>query len=202
MPRLAEAIARIDELHREDPETIAVDGVPRPAELVYAERMSAMLQDLLPAASEALCLAARAQHVHRWSLPRARYPMNRAGYHAWRNEQKRRHAAAAVEIMRACDYDDATMARVAALVRKEGLKSDPEAQMLEDVSCLVFLEHYAEAFARKHPESKTVGILAKTWRKMSPEGHAALEQRQVPKPVRELLARALRPDRPDRPEAS
>ncbi len=55
-------------------------------------------------------------------------------------------------------------------VRKERLKSDAEAQTLEDVACLVFLEHYLGDFMAKIDEDKLAGILAKTWNKMSPRG--------------------------------
>jgi hypothetical protein len=34
-------------------------------------------------------------------------------------------------------------------VRKEQLRSDAEAQILEDVACLVFLRYYALSFARE-----------------------------------------------------
>jgi len=58
-----------------------------------------------------------------------------------------------------------------------GLPADayhyPEAQLLEDVICLVFLEHYFAEFAKGHDEEKVIGILRKTWRKMSDRGHEA-----------------------------
>ncbi len=50
----------------------------------------------------------------------------------------------------ACGYSDAEIARAGALIRKENLRGDAEAQTLEDVACLVFLEHYAADFAAKH----------------------------------------------------
>ena len=50
------------------------------------------------------------------------------------------------------------------------MRSDAEAQTLEDVACLVFLRYYAENFAAKHPREKVFDILLKTQRKMSPRG--------------------------------
>jgi hypothetical protein len=78
------AISRIDAANAEDPNTILVDGAERPAELVYSERMSLTLARLVPEASEALRLAARAQHLRRWTIPRDTFSMDRAGYHRWR----------------------------------------------------------------------------------------------------------------------
>ena len=72
-----------------------------PAEVVYAERMTKAMERLRPKATEELRLAARAQHLRRWTVPRASYPMDRAGYLRWRNDLKRRHAEWAAEIMAA-----------------------------------------------------------------------------------------------------
>lgn len=187
------ALTLIDDAHREDPTTLTVAGEARAAELVYAERMSAMLAAFAPDAGEALRLAARAQHLRRWMVPRDRYPMDRAGYHRWRNDLKRQHAASATDLLAASGVDAVTIARTAALIRKDNLKSDPDAQTLEDVACLVFLQHYADAFAAKHRDDpvKMSGILQKTWAKMSDTGRAAALQLPLSAPVRELVAEAL-----------
>ncbi|MEE8140552.1 MAG: DUF4202 family protein [Alphaproteobacteria bacterium] len=50
-----------------------VRGAPRPAELLYGQRMSARLAVFCPAASEHLRIAARAQHLERWKLPRPQF---------------------------------------------------------------------------------------------------------------------------------
>ncbi len=112
-----------------------------------------MLDQFDPDAPELLRLAARAQHIRRWTVPRTDYPMDRAGYHRWRNDLKRKHAEWAGEILKSCGYSDAEIARAGALIRKENLRGDAEAQTLEDVACLVFLEHYAADFATKHEDS-------------------------------------------------
>lgn len=85
-----------------------------------------------------------------------------------------------------------SISRVQALIRKERIKRDEEAQAVEDVACLVFLEHYFSAFAKKHDHEKLIGIVRKTWGKMSEKGHA--EALKLPmdadkaKLVREALA--------------
>jgi len=77
--RFAAAIAQVDAANGLDPNRETVAGSPRPKELVYAERMSAMLARFVPDASEALKLAARCQHIERWKTPRSDYPQTRAG---------------------------------------------------------------------------------------------------------------------------
>ena len=125
-------------------------------------------------------------------MPRRDYPDGKAGYIAWRNAAKRRHAERVAEIMGSCGYDEAAIARVGALVRKEQLRSDAEAQTLEDVACLVFLRYYAANFAAKHADEKVLDILVKTQRKMSPRARAAALDFGLPAPVLALYERALR----------
>lgn len=146
---------------------------PLEKELLYSRRMTEWLNRLEPEASESLRLAARAQHIMRWKIPRSDYPMDRAGYHRWRTRLYDFHADAAAKILREAGYDDATIARVRSLIRKERIKSDPEMQTLEDVICLVFLENYFHEFAQDHDEQKLITILQRTWKKMSERGHAA-----------------------------
>jgi len=191
--RFAAAIERFDAGNARDPNVTLVDGEPRPKELVYGRRMTAWLLRLEPAASEALQLAARAQHLMRWSIPREDYPKDRAGYLKWRTTLYDFHAEKAAEILRNVGYDDATIARVRSLIRKEKLKADPEMQLLEDVICLVFLENYFAEFAADHDEEKLVRILRRTWAKMSPRGHAAALKLELPERERKLIERALSP---------
>lgn len=173
MERFERAVALIGAVNAEDPRRCLVDGVEQPYELVYAERMSATLERYRPTASEWLRLAVRAQHLRRWAIPRDRYPKDRIGYLKWRHELKRRHAAEAGEIMAACRYPAGAIERVGSLIRKEHLKHDEEAQDLEDVACLVFLEHYFDEFAETQPDVKLVDIVQKTWLKMSAGGRDA-----------------------------
>ena len=176
-PRLAAVLAAVDAANAADPD---VEG-GAPAALVYGERMSAELARLFPEASDQLRIAARGQHVERWKLPRADYPEGRAGYLAWRTEQARRHAARVDGFMAEAGYPEPDRARVAALLRKEGIKRNPETQALEDVICFVFLRWYFADFAAKHPDEDVQRIVAKTARKMSAEARArALAEFDLP----------------------
>ncbi len=185
------AIALLDEANAQDPNSAGTPAGPRPAELVYAERMSATLELVYPQAGEDLKLAARAQHLKRWTLPRTDFPMDRKGYFAWRNAAKVMHADLAAGILSAAGYEEERIARVQGLIRKERVKRDAEAQALEDVACLVFLEHYFSAFAAKHDDEKLIGILRKTWAKMSETGHAAALKLPLDTQSRGLVEQAL-----------
>jgi hypothetical protein len=168
--RFTKAIAAIDAANTQDPNLVEVDGQRRPLEVVHAERRTAWIHQLVgEGVSEPLLLAARGQHIRRWEIPRERYPRDRSGYLAWRNELKEFHAETTAEILQQVGYDEATIGRVKALILKKRLKLDPEVQALEDALCLVFLEMQFSDFAKKEAD-KIVEIVRKTWRKMSPTG--------------------------------
>lgn len=182
--RLDEAFRRFDEANAEDPNTEQSDGEAVPKELIYGRRMSARLEAFAPNAPEPVRLAARAQHIRRWEVSRDGYPVGRAGYLKWRTDLYKRHGDTAAEIMRQVGYDDETIERVRTLLRKRGLKTDPDVQLLEDVICLVFLEHYFHDFAKKHAEDKLISIVQKTWKKMTERAHeAALRLDYAPEDV-------------------
>ena len=173
MSRLDDALRRFDEANAEDPNTEISDGEPVPKELLYGRRMSARLNAFAPNAPETVQLAVRAQHIRRWEVPRGSYPEGRAGSLKWRTDLYRRHGAIAGAIMDEAGYDRATIEQVKALLRKRGLKTDPDVQLMEDVICLVFLEHYFHDFAQKHEDEKLISIVRKTWNKMTDKAHEA-----------------------------
>ena len=189
--RLQAALACFDAANAEDPSTEVFNDTVYPKELLYAQRMTAWLTTVAPEASEALRLAVRCQHIRRWSIPRQTYPMDREGYLRWRTTLARFHADTAATILRDVGYDEATITRVQTLLRKERLKRDPEVQCLEDVICLVFLEHYLADFAHQHAEDKILDILRKTWEKMSPYGQAIARAMPMSPDAQRLVAHAL-----------
>lgn len=192
--RFTAAIEAFDAANAEDPHQASHDGSPVPAELLYARRMTEWLGRLYPDAAEPLRLAARAQHIRRWRVPRAAYPMDRIGYLRWRTDLYSFHAAEAETILRGVGYDDAVVGRVRSLLRKERIKADPEMQALEDVACIVFLEDELADFAARHAEGKLIHILRRTWAKMSPHGHEAALALPLPAAARALVEKALAGD--------
>ena len=180
--RLALAFELIDAANAKDPSGEA---------LRYGQRMSETLDSYQPEAAESLRIAARAQHIERWTIPRASYPEGRIAYLTWRKDLQKMHATRAGEIMTACGYGEEDVARTGALLRKERLKVDADAQTLEDVICLVFLVHEAPAFIAKHDDDKVRDILAKTAKKMSPRGLEAASGLTLDPRLARLLGEAL-----------
>lgn len=189
---LSATLQAFDEANRQDP-NLETDheGNPYPKELLYAERMSAELAEFAPDASDELQLAARAQHIERWVIPRADYPMDRPGYKRWRVTLGQHHADRACTIMREHGYRDDSCERVATMLQKKQLKRDAEVQALEDVICLVFIRYYLEDFATKHSEEKLIDIIRKTWNKMSEAGHASALKINLPAHLQQLVGKAL-----------
>ncbi|KAF1965271.1 hypothetical protein BU23DRAFT_33031 [Bimuria novae-zelandiae CBS 107.79] len=206
------ALAAIDAAHALDPNKITVAGTSLPYELHYAQKCTSYLEKRAPDASEALRLAIRAQHFRRWEVPRNSYPMTRIGYHAWRTHLKKRQAELVMSILDEI-YEHPTheehmafLNRVGSLIKKEGLKEgDEEAGVLEDVACLVFLDDQFEKYAKlwadgkgeegeegvRLEEEKVVGILRKTWAKMTPKGHELALRIPMEGRPKELIQKAL-----------
>lgn len=178
----------IDDINRLDPNREA-DGSPK--ELSYGLRMSQELANFVSDASELLHIAARAQHIERWILPRSDYPMDRSGYKKWRTALGMHHAQRTAALMSEHGYSEADCQRVADMLQKKRLKLDAEVQMLEDVICLVFIRYYLEDFATKHDEAKLISIIQKTWNKMSEDGHNAALTIPLPKDMEQLVGKAL-----------
>ncbi len=158
----------IDAAHSADPHRLP-DG--HPAELVYADRMEKWVTQVAEQPSALLRLAARCQHLERWSVPRQNFPEGKPGYLAWRRSLYTKQAERARSLLFAAGISSDDAAEVATWVSKTGLKTNLGTQALEDAACLVFLENEIEAFAAQHadyPREKFVDIIKKTWRKMSP----------------------------------
>lgn len=181
--RFSDAVAAIDQFNAADPE--------RPKELLYSRRMSDTLDRLEPNASDALKLAVRAQHIGRWKIPRSDYPMDRASYKRWRTDLAKLHSETAGTILEESGYPVETIERVQSLILKKRLKTDPEAQTLEDVACLVFLEHYFAEFADKHTDDELIRIIERTWLKMSDRGHKQALSLTLPERLARLAGQAL-----------
>lgn len=182
--RLHKTLAGIDAANATDPSGKA---------LAYGQHMSEVLERFMSEAPEALKIAARAQHIERWLIPRASYGEGRVAYLKWRKDLQQHHAKRTGEIMRTAGYGEDSIAEVSALLRKEQLKANPLTQALEDVACLVFLEFEAPAFIALHGDDKVRDILAKTAKKMSVHGLEAAGKLTLDARLAKLLREALSP---------
>lgn len=191
MGRFEDAIAAIDAANADDPNQIEVRGERQPKELAHAALMTEWVERLDPTATEAQRLAARAHHLRRWSSPRSSYPDGRAAYLRWRTALRQQHAEEVAGLLIAVGYDDATVARVQTIIRKDGLGSDPQVQVHEDALCLVFLETQLAATTDDLGDDKMLDVIRKTAAKMSPAGLAQVAELPMREHDRALIAQAL-----------
>ncbi len=188
--------AAIDAVNAEDPETVVFDGEERPLQQTLGRLAAVWVDRLDPTAAAVQRLAARAHHLRRWEHPRSAYPEGRAGYLRWRKAAKDRHAEDLAALLREHGWDEDDVARAGALVRKEGLGRDPQVQVHEDAVCLAFLAVQLDAAAGLMGDEKTVDVLRRTARKMSPAALAQAEGLPYSPGGRALLERALAPGEP------
>lgn len=187
----ARARELIDAAHQADPKR-AADG--RAAELVYADRMEVWVARLVPSAAPILRLAARCQHLERWSVPRATFPEGKAGYLKWRQSLYKKQAERAKELLLAAGVPAGEADEAATWVSKSAMKTNAGSQALEDAACLVFLENEIGDFAAQHADytrEKFVDILKKTWRKMSPGAQQAALGLDLPPAIAALVREAV-----------
>jgi hypothetical protein len=196
------AVALIDAANAEDPNRQTADGKDWPKELLYSHRMADMLDRFKPDADDAMKLAIRSQHIQRWKSRRDAYPMDRIGYLKWRKDLYKFHAQTAADLLAQAGYGEAAIDRVRQAVAKIDIKNNPDTQLLEDVTDLVFIEHYMMEFVGKHPEydeEKWLDIVRKTWRKMSDRAHefALSGGITLPEPLIPLIQKAVAGDTGD-----
>ncbi len=189
--RFRRAVALIDQANAGDPEWEVWQERPYPCTYLYGLRMTEWLVKLDDRAPETAFLAARAQHVCRWLVPRDRYPRDRRGYLAWRTFLYRLHAEKTAALLKAAGYDPASIDQVRRILMKRGLKRDPQVQLVEDAACLVFLQYYFVPFARDYADEKIVAIVAKTWRKMSESAQRHALRLPLPERALRLVRQAV-----------
>jgi hypothetical protein len=189
--KLQQAFKAFDAYNSRDPHSEDSEGKKQPKELLYGQRMSRKLDEYSPGAPEYLQLAARCQHIGRWEIPRSSYPMDRKGYLQWRSAEKMHHVAIAEPILRQIGYGDEVIEKVKFLLLKKELATNADTQLLEDVVCLVFIQHYLEEFAAQHDDDKVVDILRKTIKKISPRCLAEASNLKVSERIQGLLLKAV-----------
>jgi hypothetical protein len=203
----SKALELIDAAHALDPRpstSPAPSPTPNntPYELHYATRCTHYLLQRHPSPSPELQLAIRASHFRRWEVPRSSFPEGKIGYLNWRTHLKKLQASQVRDICLSAGSTSYQADHVARLVAKEGVTSkgsrdgaESEAQIVEDVACLVFLEDGLEEFGRGNndhlSEEKLLNIIRKTWGKMSEKGHELALKIEMGERAKELVGRAL-----------
>jgi ketosteroid isomerase-like protein len=192
--RFTRAIAAIDTGNADDPNIVTIRARAGPKEVLHAELVTEWVERLRPDASEPLLLAARGHHYRRWTVPRASAPAGRAGYLRWRKSLQQQHARELGELLSTAGYDRDTVARVQAIVRKEGLAHDDEVQALEDALCLVFLETQLDDIVARLDTDTLTRVLVRTAQKMSRAGRAAIADVPIDESAITMLTTALARD--------
>ena len=193
MDRLTAVIDAIDRANNEDPSSLDFAGASHPLALIEGARAQVWVETLRPDASDPLRLAARAHHIRRWEHPRDRFPRTRAGYREWREGLYEFHGGALGELMRAAGYPEDDVQAAAAVMRKRGIKADPDVQSYEDAVSLAFLELRLVDFAPSVNDDQLMNALRRTWRKMSDAGHAAALSLELSAEATAIVQRALAP---------
>ena len=189
--RLAKALERIDRENGADPSHVRFEGTEYPAALIEGVRAHRWVQQLRPAAPEALLISARGHHLRRWEIPRASYPRTRQGYLDWRSYLYDFHADAVAKVMRRAGYTEDAIAHAGRLLRKRGIKVDADAQTYEDAVSLAFLEVRLPSFMETVTYEQLARALRRTWHKMSDAGQAAALTLDLEPRAAEAVRRAL-----------
>lgn len=187
------AVAALCQANSEDPRRVEADGVSVPQEVAHANALVAWVRRLTDDPPDALVLAAYGQHIRRWQHPRSEYPEGRTGYLRWRTALYAFHAAECSRLLRESGVAEATVQRVAQLVAKKCPPGDADAQALEDGLCLVFLENEFADLAGRLGDDRTVEVVRKTWRKMSPAARNAALGLPLSPAERDIVERAIAP---------
>ena len=185
------AIRLFDEANLKDPNKEIAEGKEYSKELLYSMRLTDTLNNFSPNASEILKLSIRCQHICRWEIPRDTYEMNRVGYLTWRKDLKIFHADKSSEILKEVGYGEEEIKEVKSLLLKENIKGNKDAQTLEDVVCLVFLEFSLAKFSENYSEDKLIDIIRKTWAKMSEDGHKGALKITLDEKLTSLVSKAI-----------
>src|SRR5512145_35562 len=136
------ATAEIDKAHALDSSEQNQNGEHLPAELLYSRRMIELLNMVNPDSTAALRLAAQCQHFRRWEVPRGDYPYDRRGYHQWRRAVMDYQLEKTKELLLQVGIENDDIQQIVTTLFEQGNKMNPDAQIIMDVACLVFLKWY------------------------------------------------------------
>jgi hypothetical protein len=109
----------------------------------------------------------------------------------WKKELAEYHAEEASKILKQIGYNDTVVERVKSINLKKNLKTDSDVQTIEDALCLVTLQYQIEGFSLKHDDEKMIGIIQKTWAKMSDRAREEALKLSYSERVLSLIKKAI-----------
>jgi hypothetical protein len=178
----------IDSVHYQDPSTETIDGVEIKAELLYSNRMLAVLEKVAPDASFELKLAAKCQHISRWSIPRATFPVGKKGYYDWRAAIMAHQLNVSTSVLKQAEINDQSIEIIVDVLKNKADKTNQNASIIEDTACLTFIKWYLVPFTGQFDAAKAKIILQKTAGKMSERGLGLLPEMELSEEVHQVLA--------------
>jgi hypothetical protein len=184
------ATAEIEKIHASDVTMEMENEKSYPAEVLYCKRILNILDLVDTQGSYAMKLAVQCQHLQRWGVPRSEFTYDRRGYHQWRRKVMEHQLQLTQTVLSRAGVDEADIHWIMKTIEKQGDKSNPEAQIITDTACLVFLKWYMEPFAVKHEHEKVIDIIKKTLRKMSEAGVKLVSKLDLPESSLKVLEQA------------
>jgi len=182
---LRQTMLLIDEANAADPSCEVHGGVRYPVALLHGKRMSEMVRRLGRATPPAL-LAARAAWLERWTVEREGFAGTAAGERAWREAVHERAAVAVEPLLVRIGWDDATIDRIAGLLRRRVGADDPDQRGLIDAGLLVFLQCRAAGLLREAGVEELRAWLRPSWRRLSPGGRRLARRLTLDEAIRRL----------------
>lgn len=181
------AIELINSVHNQDPNSETIDGVEIKAELLYSERMLAILEKVAPDASFELKLAAKCQHMSRWSIPRATFSLDKKGYYQWRSAIMEHQLNVSKSVLKQAEINEQSIEIIVDALKNKADKSNINASIIEDTACLTFIKWYLVPFAGQFDPEKAKIILQKTAGKMSERGLGLIPEMELSDDVHHVL---------------
>lgn len=182
------AIELIDKVHNQDPTSETIDGLEIKAELLYSNRMLAVLEKVAPDASLELKLAAKCQHISRWSIPRATFSMDKKGYYQWRASIMEHQLSVTTSVLKQTEINNQSIEIIIDALKNKADKTNTNASIIEDTACLTFIKWYLVPFAGQFDPEKAKVILQKTAGKMSERGLALIPELDLSEEVHKVLS--------------
>lgn len=184
MTNKTEALQAIENILLQDPKNEA---------LTYSNQCFEWLQKLNPSYSEAQEFGARCQHFKRWDIPRSNYPMDKKGYYQWRIYLYQYQAEETAKVLAEAGYKSEFIDEVKDMIAKKDIKKSANSQLIEDVACLVFLQHHIAPFAatKDYSDEKWIKIITRTWGKMSEKAHKFALEITYPEAILSLIKKAI-----------
>ncbi len=182
------AVELINSVHNQDPNSETIDGVDTKAELLYSQRMLAILQKVQPNASLELQMAAQCQHISRWSIPRTTFSMDKKGYYQWRAAIMEHQLSVTSSVLKQAEINEQSIEIVVDTLKNKADKTNINASIIEDTACLTFIKWYLVPFAGQFDPEKAKVILQKTANKMSERGLKLIPELQLSVEVHKVLS--------------